>query len=127
MTATALASPIASVSDDAWRAFVAAMTVRPAVDADDAKGFGCFDIRPRRLAELGLAKPNTFEECYEVFVKSVVAYLDDIQAGRLTVPEGVSRAGTLAILQRGGRGALTAYPDMFSDTHEVYERAKWCF
>lgn len=125
--AIALASPISGVSDDAWRAFVAAMTVRPAVDADDSKGHGCFDVRPRRLAEIGLATPTTFEECYTAFAKSAAAYLDDVEAGRLTVPDGVSRAGAIAILQRGGRGALAAYPDMFSDTREVYDRARECF
>lgn len=127
MTATALTSPIPGVSDDAWRAFVAAMTVRPAVDAEGAKGFGCFDLRPRRLAEIGVATPTTFEECYTAFEKSVVTYVDDVRAGRLAVPEGVSEAGAIAILQRGGRGALAAYPDMFPATREVYERAKECF
>ncbi len=127
MTAIPLASPIAGVSDDAWRAFVAAMTVRPAVDAPESKGYGCFDARTRRLAELGLAAPTTFEEGYTAFEKSVVAYLDDIKGGRLTTPDGVSRAGAIAILQRGGRGALSAYPEMFSDTREVYERARECF
>lgn len=127
MMATALTSPIPGVSDDAWRAFVRAMTVRPAVDADGSKGFGCFDLRPRRLAELGLAAPTTFEEGYAAFAKSVASYLDDIRAGRLVVPVGVSDAGALAILQRGGRGALAAYPDMFSATREVYERAMECF
>lgn len=127
MVATALTSPIASVSDDAWRAFVAAMTVRPAVDADDSKGFGCFDIRSRRLAEIDVAEPTTFAECYAAFEKSAVAYMDDIRERRLTVPGGVSTAGALAILQRGGRGALAAYPEMFTDTREVYERAKESF
>ncbi len=127
MTAVALTSPITGVADDAWRVFVAAMTVRPAVDALDSKGFGCFDLRPRRLAELGLANPTTFEECYKAFAKSVATYADDIRDGRLTAPDGVSRAGALAILQRGGRGALAAYPELFSDTREVYGRAKECF
>ena len=127
MAAAPLTSPLAGVSDAAWRAFVAAMTVRPAVDALDSKGFGCFDMRPRRLAELGLAAPTTFEEGYAAFAKSAAAYSDDIRDGRLVVPEGVSRAGALAILQRGGRGALAAYPDMFSATREVYDRAKECF
>ena len=127
MTAAPLTSPLAGVSDDAWRSFVRAMTVRPAVDPEGAKGHGCFDLRPRRLAELDLATPSTFEECYAAFAKSVATYLDDIDAERLTVPEGVSRAGALALLQRGGRGALAAYPDMFTDTREVYDRARECF
>lgn len=127
MTPTPLTSPLAGVSDDAWRRFVAAMTVRPAVDAPGSKGFGCFDIRPRRLAELGLAPPTTFEEGFVVFVKSVTSYVDDIRGGRLNTPDGVSLAGALAILQRGGRGALAAYPEMFTDTRKVYECAKECF
>lgn len=127
MTSTLLTSPLADVSDGAWRNFVAAMTVRPAVDAPDSKGFGCFDIRSRRLEELGLATPITFEEGYVAFMRSVAGYSDDIRDGRLTVPDGVSRSGALAILQRGGRGALAAYPDMFSDTRKVYDLAKECF
>lgn len=127
MVASPLASPIPGVSDDAWRAFVQAMTVRQAVDAPGSKGHGCFDLRLRRLAELGLAAPTTFEEGYEAFAKSVATYLGDVDAGRLTLPDGVSRAGAVAILQRGGRGALAAYPDMFSETREVYDRARECF
>ena len=127
MTPTPLTSPIPGVADDAWRAFVAAMTVRPAVDAEDSKGHGCFDLRPRRLAEIGLGVPTTFEECYAAFTKSVAAYIDDIGAGRLVLPDGVSHAGALALLQRGGRGALASYPEMFSDTREVYDRARECF
>jgi hypothetical protein len=127
VTASPLTSPIAGVSDDAWRAFVAAMTVRAAVDAPGSKGHGCFDVRPRRLEEIGLEVPRTFAECYEAFEKSVAAYVADIDAGRVAVPEGVSRAGAVAILQRGGRGALAAYPDLFSDTREVYDRARECF
>lgn len=127
MTPVALASPFPSVSDDAWRSFVAAMTVRPAVDAPDSKGHGCFDLRPRLLEEIGVAKPTTFEEAYEAFVKAMAHYLGEIDSGRLSLPEGVSRAGALAILRRGGRGALAAYPDMFSDTREVYERVRECF
>lgn len=127
MVVAALTSPITGVSDDAWRRFVAAMTVRPAVDADGSKGHGCFDLRSRRLAEIGLGAPTTFQDAYEAFAKSVAAYIDDIGAGRLIVPDGVSRAGALVLLQRGGRGALAKYPDMFSDTREVFDRAKECF
>lgn len=127
MTPAPLTSPIDGVSDDAWRRFVAAMTVRPAVDAEGSKGHGCFDIRPRRLAEIGLNTPITFQEGYDAFAKSVATYMDDIRAGRLTVPDGVSHAGALVLLQRGGRGALAKYPEMFSDTREVFDRAKECF
>lgn len=147
-------SPITSVSDEAWARFVTAADVQRTNAVSESGGFGSYDMRPRRLVELGLATdlghvtaetgryshtcvfvpPLTRERFladpviqYNVFVRSISVYHDDVRSGKIVVPRGVSLAGALAILHRGGTGALAAWPDLFERTRALYEAAEGAF
>jgi len=147
-------SPLEGVSSDAWSHFVAALEVQ-AVDAvSDSGGLGSYDIRPRRLVELGYAvgldskrtpagrqirvcnfvlpwtQKRFLEEPVAQYValsKSISLYHRAIVSGELKVPEGVSVAGALVILQRGGTGALKAWPNLFDNTRALFKAAQGAF
>ena len=151
-----VASPLPGVLDTAWEKFLYALdTGAPIGATSPSGGLGSFDLRPRRLAELGLMSklsyargaPGKREICVGEFVPpmtrerflsdvmvqndaliaSMVAYDEDLTTGELVRPEGLSRAGALAILHRGGRGALTKWPEMFDDTAALVARCEGCF
>jgi hypothetical protein len=46
-------SPIAGVSDAAWERFRVALAVQAPGAISESGGFGSYDMRPRRLADLG--------------------------------------------------------------------------
>lgn len=150
-----LTSPLPGVSAEAWARFYHALDVQP-IDAVSASGgLGSYDLRPRRLVELGLGcrlrsrrtapggarvyvcdfVPPLSQRAflhnpvtqYQVLVRSMVGYHQKLQSGELVRPDGVSLAGALAILHRGGRGALARFPDLFPDTRALYERAQGAF
>ena len=147
-------SPLEGVSRDAWAQFVAALEVQPINAVSDSGGLGCYDIRPRRLVELGYAKTlcskrtekgRQIHVCdfvlpwsqsrfltdalaqFVVLSKSIVLYHRALMSGELKVPVGVSTAGALSILHRGGKGALTSWPNLFESTRELYEATKGAF
>lgn len=147
-------SPIEGVSDDAWMRFVAALEVQPIRAISASGGFGSYDTRPRRLVELGLATdpeyirgesgrfahrcklnaPLTVERFladpviqYAALTKSIAAYYAEIMSGALRVPSDATLAGTLAILHRGGRGALASWPKLFEETRRLYDAVKDAF
>jgi hypothetical protein len=64
---------------------------------------------------------------YLAFSKSISLYYRALMDGELQRPEGVSMAGALAVLHRGGRGALKSWPEMFEGTKALYERAQGVF
>lgn len=145
-----LTSPLAGVSLPAWRRFVAALELedvpgqapRPRrMDQVSVRGgFGSYDLRPKRLQELGYVAdlerqggraykrqpqvyacrflaPHTRDRFLadptaqlRALSISMRSYQDDFAAGRLVRPAGLSLAGALALLHCGGRGALAAYP-----------------
>ena len=143
-------SPLAGVSDEAWNRFVYAMDVQAMNAVSESGGFGSFDIRPRRLAELGLMTnlrstrtdggrqiltgdfvlPLSRERFlsspvrqYNTFVLSITKYDEDIEAGKLEVPDGIEHSEALVILHVGGRGALAGWPDVFDSTKIRVKRA----
>jgi hypothetical protein len=59
--------------------------------------------------------------------RSLGLYHELLRAGDIARPAGVSLAGALAILHRGGRGALRKWPDVFSDTRALFEAAQGAF
>lgn len=164
---SSLRSPLPGVALPAWQRFVAALeleqqpggALRPRrMDAVSARaGFGSYDLRPRRLQELGYvtalkreggAARHRRRHLYtctflppwtakrfladpaaqlEALSRSMAGYLQDLEAGRLVRPAGCSLAGALAILHCGGRGALAKYPALFPHTRAVYERAQGAF
>ncbi len=150
-----ITSPIPGVAtDDAWAAWLAGMTVQGVTATSESGGIGMFALRPSRLAEIGIMDPATLrreklpsgrwresgefvapwsratfflDEQHEAISISVRVYLAEIAARKIVVPDGVSTAGALAVLQRGKRAALGAYPNLLSDTLALYERVKGCF
>jgi hypothetical protein len=147
-------SPIPGVSDGAWARFVHALEVQPIRAVSESGGCGAYDLRPRRLVELGYAEDLRLERTQggrQVYAcrfkapwtqdrfladpvaqaaalrRSMVLYHEDLQGGAIRRPDGVSLAGALAILHRGGRGALEAWPDLFHHTRALYEAAQGAF
>ncbi len=155
-------SELSDVADEAWDAFVRAIALYVAPDSTELRprpirhisisgGYGSFDLRPRRLAELGVltnvrrdergkctgdfVPPYSETELlrnsvlqYNLFVSSVKKYDEDIIEGRVCLPDGVSRSGAHAVLHCGGRGALLRWPDgAFRTTQEVFDRTNNLF
>ena len=148
--ATAAKSPLVSATPAQWKRFLLIMGTKPIRSKSESGGMGSFDIRPRRLGELGVMKDlhrgeggkwtGTFAAPYseasfnvsqaqvEIFEKSMAKYEIEIREGRLAKPTGVSMSGALAILHCGGEGALSSWPaKAFKNTRETFNRANGIF
>lgn len=147
------ASALAGVDDGAWDCFTRALCVQPINAISASGGFGCWDLRPRRLGELGVMTDLRYvagpgRDRWEgdfvspwsadvllgdviaqhgLFVASMRLYAAALADGRIVRPVEVSRAGALAILHRGGRGALASWPRLFDDTRAIFDAAKGLF
>jgi len=152
-------SPLVGVTDVAWNRFLGVMHVQAINAVSTSGGFGCFDLRPRRLAEIRIMRDvklerrsrdedlggkravyvgefvsstreaflNSFPMQLDAFVKSNRLY-DIVLRQELHRPEGVSRSGALAILHRGGKGALATWPEKaLEETKALFERANLIF
>lgn len=146
---TLFKSPLSEVTDAAWDAFVRTLSMRPIGATSEAGGIGSFDILPRRLGELGVmmnmrrgpdgkwtgdfVQPYSAESIrcdaglqLRIFTLSMREYDKDLVG--MTRPPGASRSGCLAILHRGGAGALGRWPGgAFRTTREIFERANNLF
>lgn len=148
-----LGSPLSGVSSDAWQRFVVALETQPVGVVSKSGGLGSYDIRPRRLVELGYASGLRSFRCegrqirrcdftkpwtqklflsdpfaqYAVLARSMHTYYDALCKGEIERPRGASLAGTLAVLHVGGKGALKGWPKLFSNTKALYDRAKGAF
>ena len=144
-------SALDGVSDAAWDAFVRAMSVRTIRGVSLGGGIGTFDLRPRRLGEIGVMKNLRREgeppgrwvgdleskyaalgdssgQQYEVFVMSVRAYDEEILAGEIAIPGGVTRSGAHAVLHCGRRQALAEWPEgAFKTTRELFNKVNNIF
>lgn len=141
-------SVLSGVPDAAWDAFVRAVSSRSIRDVSRGGGIGSFDLRPRRLGEIGvmvnllrgdrgkwvgdlapeyadLGRDATLQ--YRVFALSTKLYDADLVEGRIARPEGVSRSGALAVLHCGGKGAIDGWPRAFKTTRETFDRANDIF
>lgn len=150
----AIKSPLRGVSDSAWGRFVKAIEGPSVKAVSESGGFGLYDIRPRRLVELGCATNlrylykqggRSIQACdfkgpwtkdrfladlatqYNVFRRSMELYHADLTSGAIKKPDSVSLSGALAILHRGGKGALAAWPGLFEHTRALYEAAQGAF
>lgn len=151
---SSIRSPLAGIADRPWTHFVVAMGTQPMDAISQSGGLGSFDIRPRRLVEIGFAHnlrlQRTPEErqvqvCdfiaplnaerflsdpvlqYQVLAISTSEYFKNILDGAVEKPRDMSLAGALAVLHRGGRGALRAWPELFSNTRALYLAAHGAF
>ncbi len=122
-----LESVLPGVSHKAWTDFVFAMKVAPLNSISKSNGLGMFDIRYKRLQDLGLVTnlsyrrdpiinrsvqvadwvpPLTKDKFlksanaqYKTFVASMKAYFDELRTGTLTV--GVNGNAVIITLPRG--------------------------
>jgi hypothetical protein len=149
-----LDSPLEGVSADAWRRYVSALEMQPMGATSESGGLGSYDIRPRRLVELGYATKlvslrsdsgRQIHSCnfiapwtkarfladpiaqYTVLAKSTRAYYDALRRGEIVKPKDVSISGALAVLHIGGRGALASWPKLFENTRAIYDAAQGAF
>ena len=144
-------SELPGVADAAWDAFVRAMSVSVIKGCSKGGGIGSFDLRPVRLGELSVMENLRREEAppgrwvgdlagryaglredailqYEVFVMSVRAYDEEILAGEIAVPGGVTRSGAHAVLHCGRRQALAEWPEgAFKTTRELFNKVNNLF
>jgi len=147
-------SPLVGVSNDQWRTFLSALEVQPINAVSDSGGLGSYDIRPRRLVELGYAtglrykrteKGRQVQKCdfvlpwtqarflvdpvaqYTALSRSMSLYHRALLSSELKKLQDVSIAGTLALLHKGGRGALEGWPKLFESTRALYEAAQGAF
>jgi hypothetical protein len=143
-------SPLLGAVDAEWDKFVRLCSTCPIKNQSISGGVGSFDIRPRRLGELGVmtgmhrgeggkwegefAAPYTAasftlpSKQLEVFSLSMKKYEDDLRAGRLQKPKNVSLSGALAILHCGGEGALSSWPqNAFKSTTELFTKVNGIF
>ena len=149
-----LSSPLPGVSNEAWAKFVRLLETQDVRSKSASGGFGAYDMRPKRLAELGIVRltglgrnhaNRQHYECefiapwnrdkflsdprlqYRVLVMSMERYAEDIRVGKVTKPADISLSGALAILHRGMTGALKSYPNLFSDTRRLLSDAQGVF
>jgi hypothetical protein len=146
-------SPLPGISDAAWGKFVKVMETAKPRSITISGGYGAFDMRPRRLVELGYAnvlkrgkngkrevwkcefvRPWTERKFlgdsfaqYAAFRASMMRYAEALRTDEIKYPEGCSLAGALAILHVGGRGALKGFPKLFEQTKKLYDAAKGIF
>ena len=147
-------SPLEGVSNESWARFVAALEVQPIGAVSESGGLGSYDIRPRRLIELGYAlalRSKRNEKGRQIYIcdfilpwtqkrflaepvaqyvalsKSISLYHRALMSGELKKPEDASMAGALAVLHVGGRGALSGWPKLFDHTRTIYENARRSF
>ena len=131
-TNTLIKSVLNGVSDETWTEFVHALSTQDLSTISDSNSYGCFEMRPRRLADLGLmvelkrtkkGKREVYEGVfttpltkqkflsnpivqYNAFASSIEKFdanLPDV------LPKGLSRSGALAVLHRAGPSALKAW------------------
>lgn len=133
--ASRLASPLPSVSNEAWTKFVSLLEVQPLHGVSASNALGCYAMRPRRLQDLGVMTrlrytrrqdnhrqvwegdflPPLTQKLflsnpvlqYHLLVKSVRLHQDAVS--HLGLPSGLTHSGRLALLHRGGKGALLSW------------------
>lgn len=155
MTNTGESLPLAilGIEPARWHQFQRDMEVSKVGVMTCSGGYGAFDIRPRRLVEMGYAKglkrsksgrreiwvcefqpPWTARKFLASPLAQVAAfrasmrdYASKISRSEITLPPGCSLAGALAILHVGGTGALAKFPDLFTETKKRFERVKELF
>jgi len=151
--AAPIRSPLANIPAEAWTGFVRAMMTQPLDAVSPSNALGMFEMRPRRLADLGimsdlrcLRAPRTNRQVwcgtfarpittaaflsnpllqYNVFALSMVDYAGRIGRGEIAVPDGMTLSGALAALHRAGPGGLGG--NQFPETRAAVERVNGVF
>lgn len=141
------------ISDEQWTAFVRASMTAPTSAVSASNALGAFELKPRRLADLGLVcnlrqtrskksgrtiwvgtfvAPLTTEHFlknlamqFRAFSASMSNYANRITQGEIEIPQGASLSGALAILHRAGVAGLKGV--RMSHTTAAFERANGIF
>ena len=150
-----LPSPLSGIASAEWSNFVNALVTQRLGDVSASNGLGWFEMRPRRLADLGIMSnlrrvsnkvnrqvyegdfvlPLTMRKFlenpviqYNTLVKSVIDHFDT-HVNELKLPDDVSRSGALAILHRAGPGGLKTWSTgkRFDDTISLFNRSNGIF
>ena len=145
-------SPIEGVTPIAWTKLVRTLSTQPLNAIAVSGALGSYEMRPRRLADLGLMTGvrrverggvrvwrGTFvlplteaaflrdkDVQYDVLVRSVLDHLSIAEAR----PDGVTLSGALALLHRAGPEVLRTWgvaAPQFDSTARVFERANGIF
>lgn len=139
-------SVLAGVDDATWSRFVNACAFQ-GISEITRVGVGAFAFHPRRLGELGLMSEvrrgpggywtgtlvdprflQRFSIQMQAFERSMKDFDARLDSGELTGPEDVTRSGCLAILHRGGVGALRVWPqNAFHSTRALCDRTNHLF
>lgn len=154
---TRIASPLSGVSDAQWEKFRAVLEVQPIRAVSASGGFGAFDMRPRRLAELGYvhnlrqarSESGRLNWCcdfvapwtqdrflsdlmaqHAALAKSMTLYLDELQGSDLKKPDSLSLSSTLVVLHIAGKRGLGQWGDAgtrMANTQAMANRAEGIF
>jgi hypothetical protein len=151
-----LPSELPGVSNEQWTDFVLMMKVGSLNTISSSNGLGMFDIRYKRLADMGLVTnlryrqdvitrrsvqeadwvaPLTRDKFLKsagvqlkVFSESCKDYFNWLKCEQVKLPEGATFSGALAILHRGGKSALAKWDQQqFESTLELYRRVNGVF
>lgn len=147
-----LKSEIEGVSDEEWTTFAVAMRVAPYGAVSASNALGAWQMRLRRLEDLGLVKnlrkqgawigdfvaPLTrrkFLESplvqYKTFAASMRRYVGGIEDGSVPTEDlGLSLSGMLAVLHRCGPHGLVSWgreSGRFSDTVSLVQKVDGVF
>lgn len=152
-----LKSEIPQASDPAWTRFVSEMISAKVSTVGKSNEVGMFEMKPRRLADLGYAtnlirgkSPSSKRTIYfadfvapitelkflsspstqyRVFSHSMKNYARRIEQSEIEKPVDMTLSGALAILHRAGPKGLESWQNgkRFSDTVAAHERAEGIF
>lgn len=151
-----LKSELPGIYDEQWTDYAFAMKIANRGDISLSNGLGMFDIRYKRLEDLGFVTnisykrdpiinrsvqvaewlpPYTQDKFlksanfqYRAFSASNRHYFKELRNRSLSMPPGVTFSGALAILHRGGRSALAKWAtQQFDETREIFDMANGIF
>lgn len=130
-----LPSPFDGVSDEAWTKFLGALSTdaagkpRPLDFLGPTGAVGMYAIPARRLADLGIKGDAVVRLRRDphaqrnALVESLIRYLK-----ALSVPEGMTRSGALAILHCAGPNGLALFKTRpLKPTQEMFKRSNGLF
>lgn len=155
MLPTSLVSPLESVSNDAWSAFVNAMITAPTSAVSGSNALGAFEMMPRRLVDLGYLKgelertrskksgrtiwaaTNSDDHTratkflknlslqYQAFMSSMKDYASKFSTGAVKLPADCTLSGALAVCHRAGVSGLSG--SRFPATQIAHSKANGIF
>jgi hypothetical protein len=151
-----LKSEIPGISDEEWAQFVRSMITAPVSAVSPSNALGMFEMKPRRLADLGLVgklsrtkapsgrtvwtavfvSPMTSDKFlkspraqYKVFSLSMRNYAKRIANGEIIKEPDMTLSGSLAILHKAGPNGLKTWKEgqRFPSTQAIHDRISGIF